>query len=255
MDAGLVRNDCASASVLTNTPLWVRDYVRLYFAPRTPMLYQVEGIKRRPDNWPECPIPVYLAFSPDAVALPTARISDGNMGAAATKCEKASAEFFAALPFDKIYHRGSTWLLNTREIILRRHAEILIESELTLGLLQRLVFRSEAEKALGRSLLPASVNVACDVDRSWFNANRPFLDAFTRTEIGFTFRVANRWIGDTLIHVAPLETGCTRVTKSVYSFPRGWSAFEAIESSELDFPVPIDQTNRLYLLRHRVAEW
>ena len=96
--AGLMQRDCASASVLSNTPSWVRDYVRLYFAPKTPMLYHVEGIKRRPDDWPECPIPVYLDFSPQILTLPDVKVSDGNMGSPATNSEDTSEEFFASLP-------------------------------------------------------------------------------------------------------------------------------------------------------------
>lgn len=187
-----MRRDCASASVLSNTPPWVKDYVRLYFAPKTPMLYLVEGIKRQPDDWPECPIPVYLDFSPQILTLPNVKLSDGNMASPATNCEDASEEFFARLPFDKIYHRGSTWLLNHHEIMLRRHAEVLMKAELRLDHLRRLVFRSEAEKALGIALLPKLLTVPSDVDRSWFNAKRPFLDTLTQTENGHAFRVANQ---------------------------------------------------------------
>jgi hypothetical protein len=253
--AGLIRHDCASASVLSNTPPWVRDYVRLYFAPKTPMLYHVEGIKRRPDDWPECPMPVYLDFSPQILTLPNVKVSDGNMGSPATNCEDASEEFFANLPFDKIYHRGSTWLLNHREIILRRHAEVLIKAELSLDHLRRLVFRSEAEKALGLSQLPMPFTVPCDVDRSWFNANRPFLDTLTRTENRLSFHVANRWRGDTLVYVVPLLSGGVELKRSICSFPITWPPFESVDYSELDFPVAGNQKRRLYLNRHRVAEW
>jgi ssDNA thymidine ADP-ribosyltransferase, DarT len=253
--AGLMQRDCASASVLSNTPSWVRDYVRLYFAPKTPMLYHVEGIKRRPDDWPECPIPVYLDFSPQILTLPDVKVSDGNMGSPATNCEDTSEEFFASLPFDKIYHRGSTWLLNHREIILRRHAEVLIKAELSLDHLHRLVFRSEAERTLGLALVPMALTFPCDVDRSWFNANRPFLDTLTPTENGFSFSVANRWRGDTLVYVAPLKSGGMEVKRSIFSFPITWTPFESVDPSELDFPVACDRKRRLYLNRHRVAEW
>lgn len=255
LEAGLMRRDCASASVLSNTPPWVRDYVRLYFAPKTPMLYDVEGIKRQPDNWPECPLPVYLDFNPQILTLPDVKVSDGNMGSPTTNCEDASEEFFASLPFDKIYHRGSTWLLNHREIILRRHAEVLIKGELSLVHLRRLVFRSEAEKALGLTLVPMPLKVPSDVDRSWFNANRPFLDSLTRTENGWSFHVANRWRGDMLIYVIPLQSGGMEVNRSICSFPTTWPPFESVDPSELDFPIPYKQKRTLYLNRHRVAEW
>src|SRR5690349_14241804 len=46
---GVIKLDCASAKVLVGTPAWVHKCVRLYFAPLTPMLYRVEGIKRTAD--------------------------------------------------------------------------------------------------------------------------------------------------------------------------------------------------------------
>jgi ssDNA thymidine ADP-ribosyltransferase, DarT len=256
VEAGLLKSDCASPSVLGNTQPWVRDYVRLYFAPKTPMLYHVEGIKRSPDDWPECPIPVYLVFDPQVLILPEVKISDGNIGAEATTCEDVSPEFVTQLPFANIYHRGSTWLLNNREIILRRHAEVLVKSELRLEYLRRLVFRSQAEKDLGLALLEASRLVPCEVDRSWFNANRrPFLDVFKRTENEWSFHVANRWRGDTLVRVVSDGVDGITVERSIYSFPLTWSAFEVVERSQLDFSIVNDGKNRLYLNRHRVAEW
>jgi len=255
LGAGLMRRDFASASVLGNTPSWVRDYVRLYFAPKTPTLYHVEGIKRRPDDWPECPIPAYLDFSSQILTLPDVKISDGNMGSPTTNCEDASEEFFSSLPFDKIYHRGSTWLLKHREIILRRHAEVLIKAELSLVHLRRLVFRSEAEKALGLALVPMLLMVPSDVDRSWFNASRPFLDSLTRTESGWSFHVANGGRGDTVIYVVPLPSGGTEVRRSICSFPTTWPPFESVDTSELGFPIAGHRKRTLYLNGHRVAEW
>ena len=179
---GLLIRDCASPEVLSKTPSWVHDHVRLYYAPATPMLYQVEGIKRQPDNWPECPRPAYLVFDPMVLTLPHVQLSDGNMGSDYTNCQQACDDVFGSLPFAAIYHRGAIAKDPNAEAVLgfdpgvatvirKRHAEVLIPEELSLDHLRSLIFRSEAERDLAIDdigAIPDHVDVR--VDKSWFCA-------------------------------------------------------------------------------------
>ncbi len=256
VQAGMVRVDCASTTILAQTPAWVRDYVRLYFAPLTPMLYQVEGIKRRKNDYPECPRPVYMVFHPVVLTLPGVKVSTGNMGSQYTTCQDASDQFFAALPFSSIYHRGGLgWnVFRQWEIKRCRHAEVLIPSELSLEFLRMLVFRSEAERDLGLGLIGAAVSVPVVVDSSWFNCvGRLYADKFPVSDTGRQFQIANVWANDCLTLVQPQGVGLT--AQSCTFNGTAWSAWTAPNTTTLAFPVVADGKTRLYLNGYRVAEY
>ena len=58
-----IATDIASADVLANTNDAWKDYVRLYFRPRTPMQWHIEGIRPRgrlTSLKAHCPVPVFL---------------------------------------------------------------------------------------------------------------------------------------------------------------------------------------------------
>src|SRR5205085_1407880 len=60
----IVRIDCANDQIIAATPE-AHGYVRLYWRPRTPMQYRVQGIRTPPQlMWPEahCPVLTFLVF-------------------------------------------------------------------------------------------------------------------------------------------------------------------------------------------------
>ena len=95
----------------------------------------------------------------------------------------------------------------------------------------------------------------CDVDRSWFNANRPFLEYADPDR---------KWI--LIFSSQPMEgrhaglCGTLQIrrhgSKEIHLLVSDYmDTFESVDPSELDFPVACDRKRRLELNRHRVAEW
>jgi len=246
---GLVKCDCASASVLNGTPPWVRDYARIYFAPKTPMLYRVEGIKHQQDEWPECPIPVYFVFRPEVVTLPGAMISNGNMGARDTVCRPASEEFFDALPFDDIFHRSSTWMNpRKKEIVACRHAEILIPQSVSLDQIAKLVFRSSAEKVLAERLADLPSGIDIEVDRNWFNAARAFLEKVD----GRNLFVQNAQHNDRFVTLTANSDGKVEAKEYIYGIT-SWSGAKEVESDGICLEMPQPGETYAFLNGHRIA--
>jgi hypothetical protein len=251
---GLIRVDCASAAVLTAAPAWVHDCVRLYFAPLGPMLYRTEGIKRLGDEWPHCPRPVYLVFKPDVLLIRGARFSDGNMSSSYTDCpERPSDEYFASLPFDDIYGRGvlPSGIVAKGQVNRRRQAEVLIPTELSLGYLERMIFRSAAERALAyRDVSDLAAKVATEVDESWFYAStrgRPYLRTFGDSELD----IANEADGDELVQVNVSAKGVVEAYRCV--FRNGtWTEWKLVRISRSTLPNP--GWARFFLNGWRVAE-
>ena len=145
---GLV-TDIASPEVISSTGSRWKEYVRLYFRPRTPTQYRNEGFRpvgQREMN-AHCPVPISFVF--DAGPILTSRptmFSDGNLAAGAEPGN--TAEYFQSLPFEKIYHDRSLWRLSDsekRNIIYHRHAEVIVPNYIDLSSLKLISCRSQAE--------------------------------------------------------------------------------------------------------------
>jgi ssDNA thymidine ADP-ribosyltransferase, DarT len=219
------------------------------------MLYRTEGIKRYVDEWPHCPRPVYLVFSPQVALLPGVRISDGNMRSGGTSCPEAlTTEFVRSLPFSDIFGRGPLPRDPDvkREINRRRQAELLVPGELSLNYLTRMIFRSEAERDLANRDVPElESQSAVEVNGNWFYAGRtgrPYLKTFANT----SFDVANVAKGDHLVEIDSPRRGDTIAFRCEHDGNK-WSDWQVIEVG--DFSIPNRGWNRVYLNGWRVAEW
>jgi hypothetical protein len=154
---GAMAFDNASEQVLAQTdPFW-KDFVRLYFRPRTPFQYHTEGF-RPVGNLTSlqgyCPVPVVFLF--DAESLLTradSSFSDGNLAARNARSGDTAA-FFEDLPFTEIYHDGPIPPDQVRSIVYHRHAEVVIPDELDLAALRRVWCRSPAEQETLQWLAP-----------------------------------------------------------------------------------------------------
>ena len=129
------------------------DSVRLYFRPKTPTQWNIEGIRKpgeckyERENGEEAHAPVLVMFLLDArsvLTLPDIKFSDRNMQlkyAAAGDDEP----YFAQIPFAKVYSEGKTG--GDRSYTDARCAEVLAPSPLNLdGILRSICLRSEPEK-------------------------------------------------------------------------------------------------------------
>lgn len=159
--------DVAGAGVIDHRQR-AHDFSRLYFRPRTPTQYHIEGI-RRPN---ECQYgaaahaPVLVMFALDArsiLTMPTTRFSDINMQRDDARDGDSDA-FFSTIDFRKTYHEGGNG--GDASIANHRAAEVLCQSPLVLAdHLKWIVCRSEAERetlihlagADGRALRPKIV--------------------------------------------------------------------------------------------------
>ena len=149
--AGLVHDDVAPTEVISRRSD-AHEFSRLYFRPRTPTQYQVEGIRKANecylgDSSNHVPILYMFLFSAETVlTLDGTQFSNGNMQSPQTKFD-SSEKFFDAIPFDKVFHEGS-FDQNEKDAILKaRCAEVLAKSPLLLREhLKFVLCRSEAER-------------------------------------------------------------------------------------------------------------
>lgn len=142
--------DIASPEIIGKTPSKWYDYVRLYFRPRTPTQYLIEGIRTpaqlRKDR-AHCPIPVFFLFnSREILTREDVQFSDSGLGSKYSHVHGSGAEF-RKLPFIDIYSDGvyqvgppDSWTISGR-----RNAEVIIRDELSLDGLVYVVCRSQAE--------------------------------------------------------------------------------------------------------------
>ena len=151
---GLMTVDNADPSVIGDTNQAFFDFVRLYFRPRTPTQYCNEGI-RPPQHIKRnahCPVPVFFLFDVvDVLCRPNVLVSDRSVGHDDARCGR-TLELFDSIPFADVFHEGP--LYGRREIITRRHAEILVPHELEVSAVRAIVCRSEAEKQTLLHLVP-----------------------------------------------------------------------------------------------------
>lgn len=72
------------------------DYVRLYFRPKNPTQYHIEGIRRPAEYYQGHHAPVLIIFvfgAQDILTAPGVEFSDGNMQAGATRKGSTNREF------------------------------------------------------------------------------------------------------------------------------------------------------------------
>jgi len=169
--SGVTAIDIASPEVIAHTSQEWKNYVRLYFRPRTPTQYRNEGIRAQNEIElvAHCPIPVLLLF--DAVKileLESTCVSNGNLAAKEVDV-RDTVDFYLSLPFEAIYHDKSLYGLTDSEknkIKFHRHAEVLIPKSLGLEHLKYIVCRSNAEFESLCNLLPG------DIRQKWINKIR-----------------------------------------------------------------------------------
>lgn len=151
----LLSVDIASPSVIQNTASSYKDYVRLYFRPKTPTQYSNEGIRPLAQRkyGSHCPIPVFFMFDAfEILVMDETHFSSGNMAKASTLCDN-TRDFFRSIPFDKVFHDGWYPQGDPDNIKYHRNAEVLVPNQLDLSHLKVIVCRSVAERETFLSLL------------------------------------------------------------------------------------------------------
>lgn len=132
------------------------DLVRLYFRPKTPTQYHIEGIRKSGEcqfgDQAHAPFLVMLVLDAHRIlTLPDTQFSDRNMQLSSA-VPGMTEDHFTTIPFDKVFHEGPTG--GDRSIIGHRCAEVLPISPLNLDhCLRAVCFRSEPERDTFLNLL------------------------------------------------------------------------------------------------------
>lgn len=195
---GFRARDVAAVGVIEHS-IRAHSFVRLYFRPRTPTQYHVEGVQKTGENpYGEnvhAPVLVMFVFdSRSVLSLDGVFFSDANMQSGAI--ENSSEAFFRAIPFDKVYHEGGTG--GDRSIITRRCAEVLASSPLLLDDKLRWVYcRSDAERATLLQALSASASkwekkIRVSDDLKVFEKRFTFVEKVSLVNEGIIFRLNPR---------------------------------------------------------------
>lgn len=157
LEEGLMRNDNANTSVISNTGDAV-DYARFYFRPKTPTQYRNEGFKHPDLNYHQqynanVPVPIFFVFDLCMMLESTEGIVFSEMGQAGYGSPRSSTiEDFSKFNFDMIYSDG--WMSNAELEKKYRHAEILVPGQYDIDpCLKYIVCRSECEKMTLLNLL------------------------------------------------------------------------------------------------------
>jgi hypothetical protein len=150
--------ETASREVLGHTEETWKNHVRLYFRPRTPTQYQVEGFRPKGQLGSlqaHMPVPVFFLFDANEILTrASTKFSNGNLAAAPAVGQ--DADFFESIPFEKVYH--DSWMSESEKanIKFHRHAEVIVPGELDLDALHFVWLRTEAEYKTLVHLLPAA---------------------------------------------------------------------------------------------------
>jgi len=136
------------------------ECARLYFRPRTPTQYHIEGIRKLGEceygDAAHAPVLFMLVFDAGAIlGQSDVRFCDRNvqLGSAVIGDRE---DYFERIPFEKVFHVGD--IRGDRSIIDHRCAEVLATSPMPLeGTFRRIICRSQAEAqtlayALGNDL-------------------------------------------------------------------------------------------------------
>lgn len=196
IEKNLMKNDNASSEVIHKTSETNKKFVRLYFRPKTPTQYHNEGIKSVGRDYlydAHCPIPVFLLFDSKAMlSRQNTQFVERNL--ALNPPIKKDIDDLLLFDFEKIFHSGPTQK-GDKEIIEKRHAEVLIEEKCDLTSLKYIVCRSMAEKEMLEKLLSYKgidttlLDIRVDGQNLLYNKSKAYIDyvelALEYIKVGF----------------------------------------------------------------------
>lgn len=173
---------------------------RLYFRPRTPTQYHIEGIRKPGEcqygDDTHAPVLIMMVFNARRVlAIPTIKFCDRNMQLGNAE-PGDTEEYFSNIPFNKVFHEGRTG--GDRTIIEHRCAEVLATSPLPLAdNLQWIYCRTAAEREtllfmLGDRHSEWSDRILISDDLLVFERKHVFVESAFMSANGLTFQLSPR---------------------------------------------------------------
>ena len=215
--------DIAARDVInsTNEP---HQFVRMYFRPRTPTQYYVEGIRKAPECYQtdvSCLIGLMIFQSRNLLSRPDVKFSDMNMQSPAVTVGESEQFFSNNISFSDVYHHG--WQGADPNIRRARCAEVLLDSPLDITqCLQHIYCRTSAERdTLINLLSPQALatwrdKILVSSDMKLFERKYCFVEDVHITETGVVANLSPREDNQNIsidISISNAETG-----QSVYSF-------------------------------------
>lgn len=194
----LIKRDVAPDEIINANNL-AHSYSRLYFRPKTPTQYRIEGIRRPEDIWngKHAPVLYMLVFRAEKILTRgSTRFSRGNMQAANAEILNGD-NAFGELDFRKIYHEGS-YSQDEADIKVWRCAEVLCESPLIFDdCLEAIVCRSDAERRtllykLGNDRENWSPKIRTVTQPGYFNAEYAFVESVDLNSDALTVKFHSR---------------------------------------------------------------
>ena len=223
--SSLLVRDVAPDEIINSTDA-AHGYVRLYFRPRTPTQYRIEGIRREEEIWngKHAPVLYMFVFRSNAILTKSnVRLSSGNMQVPGTSVLDGDQDF-ACLNFDKIYHEGSYNTDTDADIKIWRCAEVLSDQPIVLDdALEAVVCRSHAERQtllymLGDSAALWANKITVVTQPGIFNAEYAYVEAVDLNSNGVAVRFHPR-------RKAPMATWVRAEIRNLHNLvdSRTWS--------------------------------
>lgn len=215
--------DIAARDVInsTNEP---HQFVRMYFRPRTPTQYYVEGIRKAPECYQtdiSCLIGLLIFQSRNLLSRPDVQFSDMNMQSNAVSVGKSEQFFANNINFSNVYHHG--WQGADPDIRKARCAEVLLTSPLNITrCLQHIYCRTSAERdTLIHQLSPQALakwreKILISNDMKLFERKYCYVEDVYITETGVIANLSPREDNQNIsidVSISNAETG-----QNVYSF-------------------------------------
>ena len=190
--------DAAEAEIV-NRRDEAHSFVRMYFRPRTPTQYRIEGIKKSTDPYRTAHIPMLGMMIFDATSLLTkvgVKFSSCNMQKDAVEVGEDENFFREKIDFSKVYHFGAH---NDETITAIRCAEVLLPSPLEISEILKFVYcRSNPEKeTLAAMLTPETLRywnskIRVSDDLQVFEKRFPYVQSVSLSQEGLVARFARR---------------------------------------------------------------
>lgn len=177
--------DSASQEVLSHTHKYIMDFVRFFYKEKTPTIYKNEGIKV--DNEaPHMPIPVLIIFDESIIYHSEVAFLSGGGGNPHSICTKSINQASKFFDWYVIFSRGPIPRFQNNiqsvgndtsgaSITNKRNAEFLYPTEIDIKYINKIIFRSPADKKTAEIILGKNNLFLIDNNQVKFNYIHGFL--------------------------------------------------------------------------------
>ena len=163
--------DAADRSMLQRTDDSIKEYVRMFYFPKTPTIFRMQGVHSREDeDNAHMPVPVLLLFKPNIMGHDDVCFLDGS-GAADPKNIIKVKDISFAKSFDWVSIQEREQYEDDIDEFeryyknRRRNAEFLYPKEISIDYIKRIIFRSEAEMKSAIYLYGENPKFSCEPDK------------------------------------------------------------------------------------------